>query len=115
MFISTITDRGAKPALIKTMSFTEARLRMIAENVANMETPGYRAKRLDPHYKDSYVVPDKGHVPVTKIIINFPPGFTLPDGSRPPGLTLSDRDKAIEGTSRELPPSDTGEEQHDER
>jgi flagellar basal-body rod protein FlgB len=47
MFLSTITDRGAAPALVATLAFQETRLRMIAENVANMATPGYRAKQLD--------------------------------------------------------------------
>lgn len=47
MFISTMTDRGAMPALVKTLAYNEARLRMIAENVANIHTPGYRAKQLD--------------------------------------------------------------------
>ncbi len=47
MFISNITDRGATPALVKTMAFNEARLKMIAENIANAETPGYRTKQLD--------------------------------------------------------------------
>jgi len=46
-FFSTMTDRGAVPALVKTLSFNQARLRMIAENVANAETPGYRTKQLD--------------------------------------------------------------------
>jgi len=35
------------PALIMTMSYNESRLKMIAENVANVGTPGYRAKHLD--------------------------------------------------------------------
>jgi flagellar basal-body rod protein FlgB len=35
------------PALVKTLAFNEARLRMIAENVANAHTPGYHAKQLD--------------------------------------------------------------------
>jgi flagellar basal-body rod protein FlgB len=35
------------PALVKSLAFNEARLRMIAENVANAHTPGYRAKQLD--------------------------------------------------------------------
>ena len=35
------------PALVKTLAFNQARLKMIAENVANSETPGYRAKQLD--------------------------------------------------------------------
>ncbi len=47
MFLSDVTDRGSVAALVKTLEFNEARLRMIAENVANMHTPGYRAKHLD--------------------------------------------------------------------
>ncbi len=47
MFVSNITGRGAAPALLATMTFNEARLRTIAENVANASTPGYRAKQLD--------------------------------------------------------------------
>jgi flagellar basal-body rod protein FlgB len=47
MFISNVTDRGATPALIKTLAFNEARLNMIAENIANLNTPGYRTRRLD--------------------------------------------------------------------
>ena len=48
MFISNITDRGATPALVKTLAFNQARFRMIAENIANSETPGYRTRHLDP-------------------------------------------------------------------
>jgi flagellar basal-body rod protein FlgB len=33
--------------LEKTMAFTEQRNRVLAENVANILTPGYRAKQLD--------------------------------------------------------------------
>lgn len=47
MFLSTLTEQGAGPALVKTMAFQEARVRMIAENIANAQTPGYRAKQLD--------------------------------------------------------------------
>lgn len=47
MLLSTIADRGAAPALVKTLVFNQARLSMIAENIANMHTPGYRAKQLD--------------------------------------------------------------------
>jgi flagellar basal-body rod protein FlgB len=46
-FLSTITERGATPALVATMSFSEAKLAALAENVANAQTPGYRAKHLD--------------------------------------------------------------------
>ena len=48
MFLSNVTDGGPTPALVKTLAFNEARLKMIAENVANLQTPGYRAKQLDP-------------------------------------------------------------------
>ena len=47
MFVSSVTERGATPALVKTLVYNQARLKMIAENVANIHTPGYRAKRLD--------------------------------------------------------------------
>lgn len=47
MFISSVTDRGPVPALVKTLAFNEVRLRVIAENIANYDTPGYKAKRLD--------------------------------------------------------------------
>lgn len=45
--LSTIADRGAAPALRNVVAFNEARLRVIADNVANAQTPGYRAKQLD--------------------------------------------------------------------
>jgi len=47
MFLSSIANRGATPALERTLAFGEARLAMIAENVANIHTPGYRTKQLD--------------------------------------------------------------------
>lgn len=48
MLIPSLTERGAMPALVKTMAFAEERLRVIANNVANVHTPGYRARSLDP-------------------------------------------------------------------
>lgn len=47
MFLSEITEQGVRPGLVKTLAFQEARLRMIAANVANAQTPGYRTKQLD--------------------------------------------------------------------
>jgi len=35
------------PLLEKTLAFNEARQRMLAENIANVSTPGYRARQLD--------------------------------------------------------------------
>lgn len=46
-FLEGLTDRGPTPALVKTLAFNEARLRMVSENIANIQTPGYRAKQLD--------------------------------------------------------------------
>lgn len=46
-FIQGLTNGGATPALEATLSFAHARHRVIADNVANEHTPGYKAKRLD--------------------------------------------------------------------
>jgi flagellar basal-body rod protein FlgB len=47
VFVSDVTGSTAIQALEKTLAFTEARNRVIAENVANITTPGYRAKQVD--------------------------------------------------------------------
>ena len=47
MFIANLAEGQTTVALVKTLSFNAARLKMIAENVANSETPGYRPQRLD--------------------------------------------------------------------
>ena len=47
LFVSSITNRGAMPALEKSLAYNEARLQVIAENIANYGTPHYRTKRLD--------------------------------------------------------------------
>ncbi len=44
--LSQLTARGAFPMLEKTLAFAEARNRVLAENVANITTPGYRTKQL---------------------------------------------------------------------
>jgi flagellar basal-body rod protein FlgB len=46
--LTNITDRTTMQVLEKSLAFGEARLRVIAENVANLHTPGFRAKQLDP-------------------------------------------------------------------
>ncbi|MBI4717336.1 MAG: hypothetical protein HY763_05990 [Planctomycetes bacterium] len=45
--VSHLTERGTIPALVTTLSFNQARMKVIAENVANWQTPDYRAKQLD--------------------------------------------------------------------
>ncbi len=47
MFISSLINRGALPVLEKMAAFTEARHQVLAENIANADTPRYRAKHLD--------------------------------------------------------------------
>ena len=47
MLLSNLANRGATPALIKTLAYNEARLKMISQNVANIHTPHYRTKQLD--------------------------------------------------------------------
>lgn len=47
MFVSDITSWGPMPMLEKTLAFNEARQKMLATNIANITTPGYRAKQLD--------------------------------------------------------------------
>jgi flagellar basal-body rod protein FlgB len=47
MLVSEVAGNGVFPMLEKTLAFTESRNRMLAENIANIVTPGYRAKQLD--------------------------------------------------------------------
>jgi flagellar basal-body rod protein FlgB len=47
MFVNDVTSGGAIPLLEKTLAFAEARNRVLATNIANITTPGYRAKQLD--------------------------------------------------------------------
>lgn len=47
MFVSDVGNGGNVPLLEKTLAFAAARNRMLATNIANITTPGYRAKQLD--------------------------------------------------------------------
>ncbi len=44
--LSQLTAAGAFPMLEKTLAFAEARNQMLAENIANITTPGYRTRQL---------------------------------------------------------------------
>jgi len=46
MFIERLLNEGNAPLLEQTLRFTAARHRLLAENVANVDTPGYRQKDL---------------------------------------------------------------------
>jgi flagellar basal-body rod protein FlgB len=47
MYFSDVVNGNGMPALEKMLAFTEARQKMLAENIANVDTPGYRTKHLD--------------------------------------------------------------------
>ena len=46
MFIERLINQGNAPLLEQTVKFHAARHRLLAENVANASTPGYRQKDL---------------------------------------------------------------------
>jgi flagellar basal-body rod protein FlgB len=48
MFLTDIVNRGTLPALEKLSAFTEHRQRVLADNIANIDTPNYKVKHLDP-------------------------------------------------------------------
>lgn len=47
MFIDRLLSQGNQPVLEQVVRFTAARHRLIAENVANLSTPGYAQRDLD--------------------------------------------------------------------
>ncbi len=47
MFIERLLNQDSTPLLEQTLRFTEARQRLLAENVANVDTPGYEQQDLD--------------------------------------------------------------------
>ena len=47
MFVDVV-HHGGVPALEKMLAFTEARHRVLTENIANVDTPGYVTRQLDP-------------------------------------------------------------------
>lgn len=46
MFIDRLLNDGAEPLLEQTLRFTSARHKLIAQNVVNISTPGYRQQDL---------------------------------------------------------------------
>jgi flagellar basal-body rod protein FlgB len=47
MFFADVVNRGSIPAMDKMLAFTQARHRVLTENIANADTPGYKTKQLD--------------------------------------------------------------------
>ncbi len=48
MWLDDVLQRGPLPILEKTAAFSEARHQVLSENIANIDTPGYKTKVLDP-------------------------------------------------------------------
>jgi len=46
MFIERLLNQGSAPMLEQMLRFTDARHKLLAENIANVDTPGYRQKDL---------------------------------------------------------------------
>jgi flagellar basal-body rod protein FlgB len=46
MFIERLLDDGNAPLLEQMLRFTDARHKLLAENIVNVSTPGYRQKDL---------------------------------------------------------------------
>jgi flagellar basal-body rod protein FlgB len=49
MFIDDLLNKSGTPVLEQVLQFTAARHKLIAENVANIDVPGYLQKDLDIH------------------------------------------------------------------
>jgi flagellar basal-body rod protein FlgB len=47
MFFSDVGNSGSIPTLDAMLAFTQAQHRVLAENIANIDTPGYQARHLD--------------------------------------------------------------------
>lgn len=47
MYFLDLANSESIPALEKMLAFTQARQQMLAENVANVDTPGYHTRQMD--------------------------------------------------------------------
>src|SRR5438270_8836748 len=47
MFLERLMNQTSAPLLERVLDFTAARQKLIAENIANVDTPGYLQKDLD--------------------------------------------------------------------
>jgi flagellar basal-body rod protein FlgB len=48
MFFTDVVNSSSIPTLSAMLSFTQAQHRVLAENIANIDTPGYRIRHLEP-------------------------------------------------------------------
>lgn len=48
MYLSDLVNRGNISVLEKTLAYAEARHMVLANNIANIDTPGFKTQQLDP-------------------------------------------------------------------
>lgn len=92
---SGLVDRGNLPALVNTLSFNEARLRVIADNVANIHTPGFRAKQLNPAaFQEALgkAMLERGNDPRKPLLIRSADAMTESSGR----LAVTPREKPVD-------------------
>jgi flagellar basal-body rod protein FlgB len=46
MYLDRLFNQGPMPVLEQELTFTDARQQLLAENIANMDTPGYQQKDM---------------------------------------------------------------------
>lgn len=82
MWMDKLINRGPLPVLEKVAAFSQARHRMLAENIANVDTPGYRTKQLDPKLfqaKLAEAIADRGGDSTKPLKIDGTKQFRLDD------------------------------------
>ncbi|MFQ5461715.1 MAG: flagellar basal body rod protein FlgB [Phycisphaerae bacterium] len=106
MALFDLFNGGATPALISTLTFNEARLAVISENIANATTPGYRAKQLDPYAFQASLrkALDERRGPGDAWVVEGPQAKTMPSGHLDVTPSLKPVDNALfhDGTNISL-------------
>ena len=69
MSINGLTDGGALPAIEAMARFTAARQRLIASNVANLDTPGYTPLDADPKAFQAMMTPPQLNAQTDRTLI----------------------------------------------
>ncbi len=82
MWLDNMINSGTLQTLEKVAAYSEARHRVLAENIANIDTPHYRAKQLDPKLFQSELaeaIEERGHDPRKRLRINETKQFRMND------------------------------------
>ena len=72
MYLNDLVNRGNIAVLEKMMAYAEARHMVLAENIANIDTPDYKVKQLDPKLFQQTLrqaIDDRGSDPTKRLIL----------------------------------------------